>query len=260
MNTLKVDINCDLGEGFGPYRMGDDSAMLEIVSSANVACGFHAGDPVIMDRVVRQARARGVDIGAHVGFEDRAGFGRRAISLSHLETEKMVLYQLGALHAIAKAAGHRVSHMSFHGALGNLSFVDRALSEVLVRATRAFDPSLPILVVPNTELERATERAGLRPVRTFLADRAYDEKGTLVSRKAPGSLIENLDDIAARVVQMIAEGTVRTIDGKLLTMSHESILVHGDTPRAVEIARTVRATLERLGVTVTPLSGMGMQG
>ncbi|MCD6672547.1 MAG: LamB/YcsF family protein [Burkholderiaceae bacterium] len=257
---MKVDINCDLGEGYGPYTIGDDAAMLGIVSSANVACGFHAGDPVIMDKVVRQARSCGVDVGAHVGFDDRAGFGRRLIPLSHVEIEKMVLYQLGALHAIATAADHRVTHMSFHGALGNLSLVDRAISEVLVGATRAFDPALAVLVVPNTELEQATERAGMRAIRTFLADRAYDEKGRLVSRQVSGALIENPDEIAARVAQAITERTVRTIEGKLLTMSHESILVHGDTPHAVEIARTVRTTVERLGIRITPLSRMGIPG
>ncbi len=254
MNTLEVDINCDLGEGFGPYTIGDDDAMLDIVSSANVACGFHAGDPVIMDNVVRQAGLRGVDIGAHVGFDDRAGFGRRVIPLSHHEIETAVLYQLGALHAIATAAGHRVTHMSFHGALGNQSFVDPDLARVLVQATRAFDPALSILVIPETELERATERAGMRTVRTFLADRAYDATGRLVSRRIAHALIENVDEIAARITQMITEGTVRSIEGDLLKMSHECILVHGDTPRAVEIARTVRTTVERLGARVAPIS------
>jgi UPF0271 protein len=255
---VKIDINSDMGEGYGPYTMGDDAALLKIVSSANVACGFHAGDPVIMDETVRNALRERVDVGAHVGFDDVLGFGRRAVPMGYPELEKMVLYQLGALHAIAIAAGHRVTHMSFHGALGNMAFVDRAMSDTLVRATKSFDSSLIVLVVPHTETEKAAEKAGMKVARTFLADRAYDKNGLLVSRKVQGSVIKDLGAVQARVAEMLQEGTVTTIEGAKLRMQHESILVHGDTPGAVQVARMVRETVIRTGGTVAALSQLGL--
>jgi UPF0271 protein len=251
---MDIDLNSDLGEGFGPYRMGEDEALMELISSANVACGYHAGDPVIMDRTVRLALAKGIDIGAHVSFPDRMGFGRRQMQMDLGELEKHVLYQAGALQAIATAAGHRITNLSFHGALGNLAFVDRDLAEALVRAVVAFDRTVTLSALANTEIERAGDRAGLRTVTRFLADRAYDEKGLLVSRKIPGSLIKDVVAIKQRVRQMLDEGTVTTIGGTRIKLAARSILVHSDTPGAVELAQTIRGVIAEGNGRIVPLS------
>ncbi|WP_322095433.1 LamB/YcsF family protein [Paraburkholderia bannensis] len=251
---MEIDLNADLGEGFGPYRMGEDEAMLDIVSSANVACGFHAGDPVIMDRTVRTAKARGIEVGAHVGFPDLLGFGRRSIQADPRELANYVVYQMGALAGIATAAGYRVTHMSFHGALGNMAAASYELAEPLVRAVADFDRDLIISVSTNTQIERAAQRFGLRVANTFLADRAYDDEGALVSRQLPGAVIKDQDAVLARVRMLLAEGEIITITGKRLKVSAQSILLHGDTPGAVDLARTVRAEIERAGGRVVPVS------
>lgn len=249
---MKIDLNSDMGEGFGPYRIGDDEALMEIVSSANVACGFHAGDPVIMDRTVRAAKARKVGIGAHPGLPDLMGFGRRIIQMDSAELEKHLVYQIGALQGIAAAAGHKVTHVSYHAALGNMATADRDVADVLARAIAAIDRDLIVFSMPDTEVERAAERAGLRVLTLFLADRAYDEHGELVSRKLPNSVITSPDAVAARVRQFLDDGTVTTIEGKRLNIRARSILVHSDTPGSTQLARTVRATIEAGGGTVTP--------
>ncbi|WP_211464659.1 LamB/YcsF family protein [Collimonas silvisoli] len=251
---MDIDLNADLGEGFGPYRMGEDEALLEIISSANVACGYHAGDPVIMDRTVRLALARGIEVGAHVGFPDLMGFGRRQMQIDPSEVSKYVLYQLGALAGIAKAAGHRVTHMSFHGALGNMAAADYQLAEPLVRAVAEFDPTLIIGVSTNTQIERAAEKIGVRFANTFLADRAYDDEGALVSRKIAGSVIKDRDAVLQRVKQLLEDGNVTTITGKKLNIKVHSILLHGDTPGAVELARTIRGAIQAVNGRIVPLS------
>jgi len=252
MNTL--DINCDMGEGYGPYHMGDDAALLEIVTSANIACGFHAGDPQIMSATVRGALARNVDIGAHIGYPDRAGFGRRPFQMDARELEAMTLYQLGALSGIARAAGAKVGHITLHGALGNLSFVDREIADVVHRAVKAFDPAIRILTLPGSAAARSAEEMGLAVAGIFLADRAYDDAGLLVSRKQPGSVVTDPEAIAARVRLVATEGTVLSITGKPLAADARSILVHGDTAGAVKIARLVRDTIGACGGKVAPLS------
>lgn len=251
---MEIDLNADVGEGFGPYRMGDDEAMFDIVSSINIACGYHAGDPVIMDRTVRLAGAKGIDLGAHVGFPDLLGFGRRPIQADPLELAKYVLYQMGALEGIARAAGHRLTHMSFHGALGNMAAASYELAEPLVRAVAEFDRNLVISVSTNTEIERAADRIGVRTANTFLADRAYDDQGALVSRKLAGAVIKDRAAVLARVQQLLEDGTVTTIAGNTLRMNARSILLHGDTPGAVELARTVRGAIEATGGRVVPVS------
>ncbi len=251
---MEIDLNADVGEGFGPYRMGDDEAMFDIVSSINIACGYHAGDPVIMDRTVRVAGAKGIDLGAHVGFPDLLGFGRRPIQADPLELAKYVLYQMGALEGIARAAGHRLTHMSFHGALGNMAAASYELAEPLVRAVAEFDRNLVISVSTNTEIERAADRIGVRTANTFLADRAYDDHGALVSRKLAGAVIKDRAAVLARVQQLLEDGTVTTIEGHPLRMNARSILLHGDTPGAVELARTVRSAIEATGGRVVPVS------
>jgi len=250
---MDLDLNADLGEGFGPWRMGDDEALLGIVSSANVACGFHAGDPQIMDRTVRTALARGVDVGAHVGFPDLAGFGRRVIPMDTHELVAAVIYQLGALAGIARAAGHRMTHMSFHGALGNLAAADAEFAAPLVRAVADFDPSLTISSSASRAIEDAAERCGLRIRTTFLADRACDDQGLLVPRKLPDSVIHDREAVLARVRQLLDDGTVLSYSGKKIPMKVRSILLHGDTPGAVTLARAVREIVEAAGK-VVPIS------
>lgn len=250
---MDIDLNADLGEGFGPWRMGEDEALLDILSSANVACGFHAGDPVIMDRTVRMAKARGVDLGAHVGFPDLLGFGRRPMQIDIKELTTYVTYQLAALAGMARVAGHRMTHMSFHGALGNMAASDAALAEPLVRAVADFDAGLIVSSSVSRAIEGAAARCGLRVATTFLADRACDDEGLLVSRKLPDAVIHDRQVVLARVRQLLEEGTVTSYNGKKIPMRVQSILLHGDTPGAVELARTVRGVVESVG-RIVPIS------
>ncbi len=251
-----IDLNADLGEGYGPWRMGEDEALLQVVSSANIACGFHAGDPVIMDRTVRQAVARGIDIGAHVGFPDRQGFGRRVMQIDAGELASMVVYQLGALAGIARAAGCRMTHMSFHGALGNLAAADAALADPLVRAVADFDPGLIISSSASAAIEGAAVRHGLALASTFLADRACDEQGLLVPRRLAGAVIHDEAQVLARVRQLLREGTVTTHGGAVIPLRAQQILVHGDTPGALALARAIRAEIESGGARVRPVSAL----
>jgi len=251
---MDIDLNADLGEGYGPWRMGEDESLLELVSSANVACGFHAGDPVIMDRTVRLARDRGIDIGAHVGFPDRQGFGRRVMHIDVAELATMVVYQLGALAGLAQAAGYRMTHMSFHGALGNMAAADAALAEPLLRAVAQFDAKLIVSSSPSKAIEEAAARHGLAVATTFLADRACDEQGLLIPRKLADSVIKDEGSVLKRVRQLLQTGTVTTYSGGTIPMQARSILVHGDTPGAVQLARAIRAEIESAGGRVVPIS------
>jgi UPF0271 protein len=251
---MDIDLNADLGEGFGPWRMGEDEALLGVVSSANVACGFHAGDPPIMDRTVRMARDRSIDVGAHIGFPDRQGFGRRVMHIETSELATMVIYQLGALAGICRTAGWRMTHMSFHGSLGNMAASDAALADPLLEAVARFDRKLIVSSSSSRAIEDAAERHGLRVASTFLADRAYDDQGLLVPRKLPDSVIKDESAVLARVRQLLQLGTVTTYSGATLAMRARSILLHGDTPGAVELARTIRAEIERSGGRVVPIS------
>lgn len=251
---MDIDLNADLGEGFGPWRMGEDEALLALVSSANVACGFHAGDPLIMDRTVRLARDRGIDVGAHVGFPDRQGFGRRVMHIDVDELATMVVYQLGALAGLARAAGYRMTHMSFHGALGNMAAADAALAGPLLRAVADFDPGLIVSSSSSKAIEEAAARHGLAVATTFLADRAYDDQGLLVPRKLPDSVIKDEQAVLARVRQLLQTGTVTTYSGATMAMRARSILMHGDTPGAVQLARTIRAEIENGGGRIVPIS------
>ena len=251
---MQIDLNADLGEGYGPWRMGEDEALMDVISSANVACGFHAGDPTIMDRTIRLARERGTDIGAHVGFPDRQGFGRRVMNIEIGELASLVVYQLGALAGMARAAGYRMTHMSFHGALGNMTAADAALADPLLRAVADFDPTLIISSSSSRAIENAAERCGLRVASTFLADRAYDDEGLLVPRKLPNSVIKDEATVLQRVRRLLAEGTVVTYGGAVLPMKARSILLHGDTPGAVELARTIRDEIVAAGGRIVPIS------
>jgi len=250
-----IDLNSDMGEGFGPYKMGDDEAMLDIVSSANIACGFHAGDPDIMHKTVSGALARGVDVGAHPGFNDVWGFGRRTIVGDSVKTiENLIAYQIGALQAIASAAGHKVTHFKTHGALGNLMFNDKDVSEAIARAVKAVDRELLYVIPPCTEGERAGMRAGLNVVREVFADRAYTDEGHLVFRRLAGAVIYDPVEASQRVLRMIEDRCITSISGKKLPVKVDSICVHGDTDGAIQMATAVRATLVNAGVSISPLS------
>lgn len=244
---MNIGLNSDMGEGFGPYRVGDDHALMKLVSSANIACGFHAGDPRIMASMVREARANGVEIGAHPGLADREGFGRRVIPMEPDEMVQHVLYQLGALQAIAAAEGMRLAHLSFHAAMGNMVCADAALADRVLKAVAAVDRELLVYAMPDTEVERAARRAGLRTVTLFLADRAYDVEGQLVPRSKPNSVFTDHRAVAQRVAQFLDDGSVTTIEGKRIKVRAQAILVHSDTPGAVELAQTVRGVVERGG-------------
>jgi UPF0271 protein len=247
---MRIDINADLGEGFGRYTCGDDEAVLAIVTSANVACGFHAGDPEIMARTFRLAKDRGVSVGAHAGFPDLWGFGRRPIPFSAGEIERLVAYQIGAAQALAAYAGHRITHVNAHGTLGNLSETDKDVADAVARAIRAVDRSLCALAIARSEQVRAAERAGLPVFAQIYADRAYTDKGTLVPRGERGAVIDDAEAAGARVVAMIEAGALITVSGAKLPTPIDSVCVHGDSPHAVATARKVREVLERAKVTI----------
>ncbi|MGK9235525.1 LamB/YcsF family protein [Inquilinus limosus] len=249
-----VDLNCDMGEGFGAWEMGDDAAMLEIVTSANVACGFHAGDPIVMRRTLTLARDRGIGVGAHPGFLDLWGFGRRVIQGETPEDiEAHVVYQIGAIQGMAKAVGHRVTHVKAHGALSNMAMVDDALALAIGRAIKSVDPALAYMVLPGTALERAALELGLPVVREVFADRTYEDDGTLTSRKIAGSVIHDADLAAERVLRMVEEQAVTSRSGKRIPVPVDTVCVHGDTPGAVGIARRIRERLEKAGIRLVAL-------
>lgn len=249
---MRIDINSDLGEGFGRYRCGDDDALLGIVTSANVACGFHAGDPEIMAHSFKVAKQHGVSVGAHAGFPDLWGFGRRRIPFSAAEIERLVAYQIGAAQALARYSGHRVTHVNAHGTLGNLSETEADVADAVARAIRAVDRDLCALAIARSEQVRAAERAGLRVFSQIYADRAYTEQGTLVPRGQPGAVIEDANAAAARVLAMLNAGALITVSGSSLGTAIDSVCVHGDSPHAIAMAQTVRRTLEQAGVAVAP--------
>ena len=251
---MMIDLNADLAEGHGAWRIGDDDAMLDLVSSVNIACGFHAGDPAIMDHTVRRALARGVEIGAHVGFPDLQGFGRRVMQIEPSELAAMIIYQLGALAGIARAAGHTMTHMSFHGALGNMVAADAVMADQMVAAVASFDPRLIIVSSSSRAIETAAARCGLPVATSFLADRAYDDEGLLVPRKLAGSVIHHQAEVLERVRRMLTDGTVVTHSGYLLTMRPASILLHSDTAGAVALAGMIRREIEANGGEIVPVA------
>ena len=249
-----MDLNSDLGEGFGRWELGDDDALLDVVTSANVACGFHAGDAVTMRRVCTRAVERGVAVGAQVGYRDLPGFGRRFIDVEPYELTQDVVYQLGALSAFAAVAGSRVRYVKPHGALYNAIGTHEEQAAAVVEAVVDVDASLAVLGLPGSAWLRRAERAGLRVVHEAFADRAYTPDGALVPRRLPGAVLHDADEIARRCVAMATGEPVTDVDGGTLHLAPESICVHGDTPGAVEIAQRVRAELERAGVALTPFA------
>ena len=254
-----VDLNADLGESFGAYTIGDDAAMLDVISSANVACGFHGGDPLVMYDTLTLAKKKGVGIGAHPGFNDLWGFGRRPIYGDRpADVEKQLIYQVGAIIGMAKAIGAKVGHFKVHGAMNNMACVDADLAMATARALKAVDRDLIYLVMPGSEMEKAGEALGLNVAREIFADRAYDDDGMLVSRSLPGAMIEDADEAARRMVDFVLSGIVESVGGKRIPVAIDSICVHGDNPHAVDTANKVRAALEAAGVTIQPMvEGLG---
>src|SRR5690349_21823419 len=252
--SAQIDLNSDMGESFGVWKMGADAEMLRIVSSANIACGFHAGDPLVMDETVRTAKANGVGIGAHPSFLDLWGFGRRTIQgESPEDIEKIVAYQIGAMIGIATRAGAEVQHVKAHGTLGTQAAADSTLAMAIGRAIAAVDRRLIWIVMAGTELERAGEALGLTLAREIYADRAYDDAGRLVSRKLPDAVIHDVDRAAARVRAMVEDGAIHAESGKRLKVKIDTVCVHGDNPAAVGMARAVRETLDKAGIAIRPL-------
>jgi UPF0271 protein len=247
---MRIDLNSDLGESFGPWPMGDDAALMASISSANVACGFHGGDPGAMRATVALAKASGVAVGAHPGFPDLAGFGRREMKASPEEVEDFVLYQVAALAGMAAAQGVRLQHVKAHGALYNMACRDRALAGAIARAVAAFDKNLILFGLPNSELLNAGREAGLAVASEVFADRAYEADGSLASRQKPGSVIHDRAAVVARAITMVRERRVVAIDGSDVALEADTICLHGDTAGAADLARAVRAGLESAGVRV----------
>lgn len=248
-----IDLVADVGESFGAYEIGDDDALLGILTSANVACGFHAGDPQVMQRTITACLSHGVSIGAHPGFADLRGFGRRPIAMSTAEVRTDTLYQLGALQALTQAQGSSISHVTPHGSLGNLSVSDPAYARGVLEAVQQFDPSLPV-VTQEGELARLAREEGVPVAITAMADRAYNADGSLVSRSEPGAVINDEEHIVDRVLRMVSTGTVEAADGSIVELDVATVLLHGDNPSALALARRVRAALVEDGIRLAPLS------
>jgi UPF0271 protein len=245
-----VDLNCDMGESFGVWNLGADAAVLEHVSSANIACGFHAGDPGVMHRTVEAAFERGVAVGAHPSLPDLQGFGRRMMRLTPQETYQLVLYQVGALAGFCRVAGRRLSHVKAHGALYNMAAKDAVLADAIAHAVRDFDPVLVLFGLAGSELIRAGRAAGLKVANEVFADRTYQPDGTLTPRNQPNAMIHDLNLALAQVERMVREGKVSALDGTDVAIEPDTVCIHGDQPGAAEFARELRTLLLRLGVAV----------
>ncbi|MBR5109653.1 MAG: LamB/YcsF family protein [Clostridia bacterium] len=250
---LKVDLNSDLGESFGRYTLGMDEQVLKVISSANVACGFHASDPAVMEKTVKLAKASGVAVGAHPGFPDLMGFGRRNMAISPDEARAYTLYQLGALYAFLKPLGMEMQHVKPHGAFYNMAAKDYDLAKAICQAVKDFDPNLVLLGLSGSQHIRAAEDVGLKAVSEVFADRAYEEDGTLVNRKKSGAVITDEDEAIRRVVRMVKEGRVAAITGRDIPIRAESICVHGDGEKALLFAQRIRAAMEAENVLVAPM-------
>ena len=252
---MQIDLNADLGEGFGAWSMGDDAAMLGIVTSANVACGGHASDPTTMWRTLEAARDAGVTVGAHPGFNDPIGFGRRLIPMSPAEIAALVAAQIGALQGIAAQVGVRVAYVKPHGALGNLAARDRAVADAIAQAVRAIDPAMAILAISGTESEKAARDAGQPVFSEIFADRGYLASGQLVPRDQPGAMIHDAAEASARLLAFLDTGLMPTTDGDPIPLAAQSICVHGDGPTAVAMATDIRARLTAAGVNLRAFAG-----
>ncbi len=251
--TVETNLNADIGEGWGAYDIGDDTALLDIVTSVNVACGFHAGDPGTMRRLVTDAGERGISIGAHPGFNDLWGFGRRRIDMKPDDLEYAVAYQIGALQGIANYAGKAVTHVKPHGALNNMAAEDEALAMAIGRAIKTVDDTLIYVALSGSEMEKAAERLGLRIAREGFADRQYEADGNLTPRKIEGSVYKDPQVALDQVLRMITEGEIVTRQGSVISRKVDTVCIHGDEPTAVALGASVKQGLEAAGVTLKPL-------
>lgn len=250
---LRVDLNCDMGESFGNYQLGNDEQILEFVTSANVACGYHGGDPSVMRRTVGIALEKGVAIGAHPGYPDLQGFGRRFIDASPEDVHDMVIYQIGALAAFVHALGGKMQHVKAHGALYNAAAVEAALAEAIARAVYSVDPELILFGLSGSELIAAGERAGLRTASEAFADRTYQPNGTLTSRRRADALIDDHDTAVEQTIRLVTEGRVRSREGTEVEVRTDTICIHGDGPHALPFAKLIRERLESSGIEVKPV-------
>jgi UPF0271 protein len=247
---MRIDINSDTGESFGAYAIGHDAGLFKSITSANVAAGFHAGDPSVLRDTIRLAKKHGVAVGAHPGFPDLVGFGRRELNVTPKEAEDLVLYQVAAVAGVAAAEGVKLQHVKPHGALFNMAVRDRALSDAIARAVAAFDKGLILFGLPGSEILSAGRAAGLRVAAEVFADRAYEPDGSLASRRRPGAVIHDPAAVVARAVRMVTENAVVAIEGTVVTLEADTICVHGDTPGSDDLAARIRSGLEDAGVTV----------
>ncbi len=250
---MKIDLNCDLGESFGAYKLGLDDQVLPYISSANVACGFHASDPVVMDKTVALAKDAGVAVGAHPGYPDLQGFGRRNMTIPPREVKAMVMYQIGALQAFCTAQGLKLQHVKPHGALYNMAGKDEALAMAVCEAIQAVDDSLILLGLSGSKMLEAADKIGLRSAREVFADRAYEEDGSLVARTKPVAMITDEDEAVERVIRMIREGKVTAVTGKDIPIRADSVCVHGDSPKALAFVQKIRAALTAEQIQIVPL-------
>ncbi|MFS0577051.1 5-oxoprolinase subunit PxpA [Sporosarcina sp. 179-K 3D1 HS] len=248
-----IDLNCDMGESFGAYKLGNDEEVIELISSANIACGFHAGDPNVMDHTVKMAKERGVGIGVHMGYPDLLGFGRRDMDIAKDDLVNYIIYQIGALQAFCKKHGVEIQHIKSHGSMGNMSYVNHTVADAVTDAILHVLPDTKLFVIANTVVHKLAVEKGISVVREVFADRTYTNEGTLVSRKQEGAVIKDPEKAADQVLQMVLKGTVTTIDGTVIEMAADSICVHGDTQGALEIVRRVKSKLEENNVTIAPV-------
>ena len=249
----RIDINCDMGESFGVYPLGRDAEVMEYISSANIACGWHAGDPMVMEQTVRLAKEKGVAVGAHPGYPDLLGFGRRRMDLTPPEIENYLLYQMGALYAFAKAYGLPLQHVKAHGALANLAFVDLEVSKAIARAALRFDKDIVFVALTGTVMIQAAKEVGVRFVEEAYADRVYNPDGTLQSRKIPGSVIHDPQKAARQALTIVKEGYVIAHEGTKVKVKPETLCVHGDTPSAIVIVQKIREELKKASIAVKPM-------
>jgi len=250
---MRIDINSDTGESFGAYTIGRDAGLFRSITSANVAAGFHAGDPSVLRATIRLAKANGVAVGAHPGFPDLVGFGRRELNVTPQEAEDFVLYQIAAVAGVAAAVGVRLQHVKPHGALFNMAVRNKELAAAIAGAVAAFDKTLILFGLPGSEILNAGRTAGLRVAAEVFADRAYEPDGSLASRRKPNSVIHDPDAVVARAVRMVKERTVVAIDGSVVPLEADTICVHGDTPGSDDLAAKIRAGFESAGVAVRPI-------
>jgi len=248
----RIDLNCDLGESFGAYTMGNDEVMLGLITSANVACGMHGGDPHVMAQTFATAQANGVALGAHPGFPDLWGFGRRLMPFSTEEIERLVAYQVGAAMGMAALTGGRITHVKTHGALGNLASANADVARAIARAVRAVDPSLWLIAIAGTQSQIEGQKAGLSVASEIYADRTYNPDGTLTDRRKPNAMVHDPQEAASRVVDMIQHGSIIATDGSRLPVRMDTICIHGDGPSAVETAQAVRTALTAAGIELRP--------